>query len=86
MCCAEMFSSTELKTLQLALPTLNSLSVADLECLCNAAIARIKAETTPSNERHLGKQRNRFFLMLLSPAFYLHLLSAFCFLISHIKK
>ncbi|XP_022660185.1 uncharacterized protein LOC111249959 [Varroa destructor] len=49
-----MFSSTELKTLQLALPTLNSLSVADLECLCNAAIARIKAETTPSNERHLG--------------------------------
>ncbi|OQR79812.1 hypothetical protein BIW11_05472 [Tropilaelaps mercedesae] len=49
-----MFSSTELRTLRSALPILNAVSVADLECLCNAVVARIKSESTPSNERHLG--------------------------------
>lgn len=51
----KMFSSAELRTLKAALPVLNSLTVADLETLCSAVVSRMKTESTPSNEKHLGR-------------------------------
>lgn len=49
-----MLSSSELRFIEAALPTLNSLPLLDFESLGNLVVQKIKCEATPTTEKHLG--------------------------------